>query len=88
MIPEIYQEIEAVTDRETARKIAELFQGCQVYFPMWNKMDSSRKRDAAIYRDRMSGMGVMELALKYGLTERRIRMLVDEKRPKQGRLPI
>ncbi|GAU08125.1 Mor transcription activator family protein [Desulfoplanes formicivorans] len=88
MIPEIYQEIEAVTDRETAKRIAELFQGCQVYFPIWDRTEKQRKRDMAIYRDRMAGIGIQELAKKYGLTERRIRAILNDAAPKQRRLPI
>jgi Mor family transcriptional regulator len=88
MIPEIYQEIAAVTDETTARKIAELFQGCQVYFPMWDRTERQRKRDMAIYRDRMAGIDIQELAKKYGLTERRIRAIINDAAPKQRRLPI
>lgn len=87
-IPEIYQEIEAVTDRATARKIAELFEGCQVYFPVWDKTGRQRQRDAAIYQDQLAGMRTVDLARKYGLTERRIRVIVEAKRPKQRRLPM
>jgi Mor family transcriptional regulator len=88
MIPEIYQEIEAVTDRETARKLAELFAGCQVYFPIWGRSEQQRKRDVAIYRDRMSGVAIYDLVKKYGLTERRIRAIIETRRARQGRLPL
>lgn len=74
-LPEVYREIEEILGREAARKLAEHFGGCQVYFPYWD----SRKtiRDRAIIADRDAGMDPSRLARKYGLSERRIRDILE-----------
>lgn len=87
-LPEIYEEIIAVADEPTARKIADLFQGCQVYFPLWDRSAKQRERDAAIYRDFCAGVDFYDLARKYGLTERRIRAIIEERQPRQLPLPL
>ena len=85
-LPEIYQEIEALFGRDAARRMAEHFGGQQVYFPYWDK--DHKKRDRAIVRDRRSGMSYWELSRKYGLTERRIRDILESKRVRQLQLPM
>lgn len=77
-LPEIYREIAEIIGMEAARKMAEHFGGCQVYFPYWD----SRKirRDRAIMADRDSGMDPAALARKYGLSERRIRDILESGR--------
>ncbi len=87
-LPEIYEEIIAASDEHTARKIADLFQGCQVYFPLWDRSAKQRQRDAAIYKDFCAGVDYCDLAQKYGLTERRIRAIVEERQPRQLPLPL
>ena len=87
-LPEIYQEIEAICGRDTARRLAEHFGGCQVYFPYWDSRKT--RRDRAILADRDTGMEPAALARKYGLSERRIRDILEsaraEKRCKQKTL--
>lgn len=85
-LPEVYQEIASLTDRDTARKLAEHFGGQQVYFPYWDS--GHKQRDRAIVCDRNRGLELPDLARKYGLTERRIRDILESKRVKQMRLPI
>jgi len=83
---EIYQEIEALTDRDTARALAMHFGGQQVYFPYWDS--GHKRRDKRILRDRRSGMSYADLARKHGLTERRIRDILHSHRARQITLPL
>jgi Mor family transcriptional regulator len=85
-LPEIYQEIEAILGRDAAWKLAQHLGGQQVYFPYWDK--DHKQRDRAIVRDRASGMNYWELSRKYGLTERRIRDILESKRVRQLQLPF
>lgn len=85
-LPDIYQEIEALTDRCTAERLAKHFGGQQVYFPYWDS--GHKRRDQAIVRDRNAGLSLPELSRKYGLTERRIRDILDSHRVKQMKLPL
>ncbi len=79
MLPPIYQEIEAVTDRKTAVTIAQLFQGCQVYFPYMHGRSLKRmERDQKIVAGRKQGMSWEELSRRHGIGERRLREIIQE----------
>lgn len=85
-LPEIYHEIEAITDRETARILARHFGGQQVYFPYWDS--GHKRRNLQILRDRRAGMDYADIARKHGLTERRIRDILRAHRAQQVTLPL
>lgn len=85
-LPEIYQEIEAILGRDAAWQLAQHLGGQQVYFPYWDK--DHKQRDRSIVRDRAAGMSYCELARKYGLTERRVRDILNSHRFKQRKLPL
>jgi Mor family transcriptional regulator len=89
ILPDIYQEIAAVTDEATAVKIARLFQGCQVYFPYLHGRSQKRiERDKAIMGDRARGMSWGELSKKYGLSERQVRRVVEDGAQRELPLPM
>ncbi|WP_457571839.1 Mor transcription activator family protein [Desulfovulcanus sp.] len=71
--PEVYQQIEAITDRETALKLAKFFGGTQVYFPRLDKLLERKERDARIRQDYLKGKAISDIARCYGLSERRVR---------------
>jgi Mor family transcriptional regulator len=85
-LPEVYQEIEALLDRQSAKVLAEHFGGQQVYFPYWDS--GHKERDEAIVQDRGRGFSLAELSRKYGLTERRIRDILESKRVKQRQMTL
>ena len=74
--PEVYQQIEAVTDRATALKLAELFGGTQVYFP---KLHRLQERNKKMREDYLKGLSISDIARRYGLSERRVRDILFEK---------
>lgn len=74
-LPEPYGTIATNVGAENAIKIAKLYQGTGVYFP---KLESilNKIRDKNIRRE-FDGGNYKELALKYGLTERWIREIIN-----------
>lgn len=74
---------------DAAKKIIEICGGDSLYIP---KAESVIRyvRDRRIYKDFKSGKDYRELAQKYGLTTRHIRVIVREQKsgdPKSGSIP-
>ncbi|MFT9496360.1 Mor transcription activator family protein [Anaerosolibacter sp.] len=80
-----YHEIALKMGVEAALKIAELFQGSQVYFP---RMESScgEKRKELILQE-FNGYNYRELAQKYGFSERWIREICSDQVQKERNKP-
>lgn len=68
--------IAEVAGVEAAVRIARAFRGCFLYVPGLDEV-VRRARDEMIKKDYKSGSGLKRLAIKYGLTERRLRMIVN-----------
>lgn len=76
MLPEPYRRLVALIGIANVLRLAEEFQGMNIYFP---KLDGTLKivRDKRIL-DEYNGYNIKELARKYGLTENWIRQLIAE----------
>ena len=77
-LPEPYRTMAYALNVKSALKIAELYQGTGLYF---NKLDKTliRLRDMKIIKE-FNGANYKEVAIKYRLTEMRIRQIVSDSR--------
>lgn len=75
-LPEPYSTIATNIGAENTIKIAKLYQGTGIYFP---KLESilNKIRDKNI-RKEFDGANYKELAIKYGLTEKWIREIINK----------
>lgn len=78
-LPEPYKQIARVVGVKAVLALNENFGGLALYFPKLDKI-LFKKRDALI-RKEFNGTNHKALAIKYGLTERWIRKIVDHKKP-------
>ncbi len=76
-LPEIYQEIARIVGVDNAVRLSEYLGGMHLYFPKIEKLLRD-KRDAAI-REEFTGFNHRALAHKYGLSEKWIRAIVQER---------
>ena len=72
---EIYMEIAQQTDFKTAVEIHKLFGGQQINFP--KKLYNTEYINSCIKKE-YNGRNVRELALKFGMSERRIRQIIHK----------
>lgn len=80
-----YDELADVVGLETAKKIARLYQGQQVYFPkLERKCDPLLKK---MIKEEFDGYNYKELAEKYDYTERWIRKIVEDQVSKERSKP-
>ena len=63
---------------ETAYKFIEAFGGSQIYIPKIDNI-SREYRDNKIFKDYMNGLGYKKLVIKYNLSEKTIRVIVNQK---------
>lgn len=80
-----YYEIALKLGIETAMKIAELFQGSQVYFPKMENSCSPKRKELII--EEFNGYNYRELAHKYGFSERWIREICSDQVQKERNKP-
>ena len=73
--------IKAVVGEENWRKIYARFQGEQIQ-PLGLKTLQRAARNRLIVRDRWDGLGVLEIAKKYDLTDRHIRSIIKSHKQK------
>lgn len=66
-----------IVGEEKARKLIATFYPEEVEIPMYKYM-SKEKRNENIRADRDAGMSQPEIALKYEMTERGVRMILDK----------
>jgi len=76
-LPESYREVARLIGVENAVRLSEHLGGLVFYFPQLDGM-LRKKRDARIKKE-FNGANHKDLARKYGLTERWIREIVDNK---------
>lgn len=79
-LPDVYKEIEAITDKTTALKIAELFEGTQVYFPKLSDAFKREERNKRIREDYLQGSTISNIAKKYKLSEKCVRDILFKRR--------
>ena len=77
MLPEPYRKLSDILGVENVLKLADEFQGTNIYFP---KLDGTLKliRDKKILEDYQQGSNMKLLARKYGLTETWVRLILAE----------
>lgn len=89
-LDEPYHTIAIKLGLETAKQIAELYQGNQVYFPRLEKVCDPKRKE--LIRKEFNGYNFRTLAARYGYTERWIRIVVDDmvgkerSRPGEGQM--
>ena len=80
-----YDELADAVGLETAKKIARLYQGQQVYFPkLERKCDPLLKKTI---KEEFDGYNYKELAEKYDYTERWIRKIVEDQVERERNKP-
>lgn len=79
-LAEVYRIIQAEFGRAVAVKMSELFRGTQVYFPDIEKGDISKRNEEI--KAGYNGYNSKELALRFGLSERWIKEIVEGNRRK------
>ena len=75
------ERIKTVVGEENWRKIYARFQGEQIQ-PLGLKTLQRAARNRLIIRDRWDGLGVLEIAKKYDLTDRQIRSIIKSHKQK------
>lgn len=68
---------------ETAYRFIEIFGGSQIYIPKIENI-SREYRDDKIYKDYTAGLNYKKLAVKYKLSEKAIRIIVNSETEKKG----
>ncbi|MCM1230867.1 MAG: DNA-binding protein [Ruminococcus flavefaciens] len=68
---------------ETAYKFIEVFGGSQIYIPKIDNI-SREYRDREIYKDYSDGLSIKKLVIKYKLTEKTIRTILNAERNKKS----
>lgn len=85
MLPGDLRRIAKVAGLEAAVRIARSFRGTFLYVPGLDDM-MRRARDEIIRKEFDGGINIKALARRYGLTERRVRMILNS--PSEEELPI
>ena len=67
---------------ETAYKFIEIFGGSQIYIPKIDNI-SREYRDSEIYKDYIDGLSYKKLVIKYKLSEKTIRVIVNSETEKR-----
>lgn len=67
---------------EVTYKFIEIFGGSQMYIPKFENL-SKEYRDSEIYKDYQSGINYNSLRIKYNLSEKTIRAIVNSKKRKE-----
>lgn len=77
MLPEPYRKLTDLLGIENVLKLADEFQGTNIYFP---KLDGTLKliRDKKILEDYQKDNNIKLLARKYGLTETWVRLILAD----------
>ncbi len=85
-LPEPYKEIAKAIGMKHTIELAKLYQGTGFYLP---KLDGvlNKIRDKKI-KNEFNGSNYKELAIKYNLTERWIRQIVDNSNPVENQMTI
>lgn len=63
---------------EVTYKFIEIFDGSQIYIPKFENL-SKEYRNSEIYKDYQSGVNYSSLRIKYNLSEKTIRTIVNSK---------
>ncbi len=87
MLPEPYRKLADVIGIKAVLKLADEFQGTNIYFP---KLDGTIKmiRDKKILDDYQRGFHIKELARMYGLTETWVRTILTENKIDNNQLTL
>jgi Mor family transcriptional regulator len=80
LLPGDLRRIAEVAGLEAAVRIARAFRGCFLYVPGLDDV-TRRARDSMIRRDYASGASMKALSRRYGLTTRRVRVILKSSPP-------
>lgn len=80
------RELAELIGLETYLKLVEFLGGCTIYIAKADKIESIMRNRKI--KDEFNGSNYQELALKYNLSERRVRDIIDEDRLPDNQMTI